>query len=66
MSNLISNPKVVDIFEDNVKVGEGLRSVTFSFELRDMTKTITDEEALSIQQKIISGLERDGIKLRGN
>jgi phenylalanyl-tRNA synthetase beta subunit len=49
-----------------VKVGEWLRSVTFSFELRDPSKTITDEEALAIQQKIITNLERDGIKLRWN
>ena len=65
-SNFISSPQVVDIFEDAQKVGEGLRSVTFSFELRDMTKTITDEEALSIQGKIIANLEKDGIRLRGN
>jgi phenylalanyl-tRNA synthetase beta subunit len=63
-SQLISNVEVVDIYEDVVKVGENLRSVTFSYELRDMTKTITDEEALSIQQKVIANLEREGISLR--
>jgi len=38
--------------------------VTFSFLMQDFTKTITDEEALAIQEKIIAKLEGEGVSLR--
>jgi len=55
---------VVDEFRDSVKIGEGKKSISFSFLIQDLTKTITDEEALAIQEKIIKKLEGEGIELR--
>lgn len=63
-SKLLSDFSVVDTFRDAVKVGEGKKSVTFSFLIQDTSKTITDEEALIIQEKIIRNLEWEGIFLR--
>lgn len=63
-NSLISDFSVVDTFRDPIKVGEGKKSVTFSFLIQDTTKTITDEEALSIQEYIIANLEKKGIQLR--
>lgn len=64
VSPILSNFSVVDTFRDAVKVGEGKKSVTFSFLMQDFTKTITDEEALVIQEKIIAKLEGEGVSLR--
>ncbi len=64
VSPILSNFSVVDTFRDTAKVGEGKKSVTFSFLIQDITKTITDEEALSIQEKIIKKLEGEGVMLR--
>lgn len=60
----LSDFQVVDIFRDATKVGADKKSVTFSFLIQDPTKTITDEEALVIQQAIISELEKKGRVLR--
>lgn len=64
VSPILSNFSVVDIFRDVAKIGEGKKSVTFSFLMQDITKTITDEEALVIQEQIIAKLEGEGIELR--
>lgn len=64
VSPLLSNFSVVDEFRDAVKIGEGKKSISFSFLMQDMTKTITDEEALAIQEKIIGKLAGEGIDLR--
>ena len=64
VSPLLSNFSVVDEFRDAVKIGEGKKSISFSFLIQDITKTITDEEALVIQEQIIAKLEGEGIELR--
>jgi phenylalanyl-tRNA synthetase beta subunit len=64
VSPLLSNFSVVDEFRDVVKIGEGKKSISFSFLMQDITKTITDEEALVIQEKIIKKLEGEGVSLR--
>lgn len=64
VSPILSSFSVVDTFRDSVKVGEDKKSVTFSFLMQDLTKTITDEEALVIQEKIIAKLEGEGVSLR--
>lgn len=64
VSPMLSNFSVVDTFRDATKIGEGKKSVTFSFLMQDLTKTITDEEALVIQEKIIAKLEGEGVSLR--
>lgn len=61
---ILSNFSVVDTFRDVTKIGEGKKSVTFSFLIQDMAKTITDEEALVIQEQIIAKLEGEGVSLR--
>ncbi len=60
----LSDFSVVDIFRDATKVGSDKKSVTFSFLIQDPTRTITDEEALVIQQAIIAELELKGRVLR--
>lgn len=64
VSPILSNFSVVDEFRDAQKVGEGKKSISFSFLMQDLTKTITDEEALVIQEQIIAKLEGEGIDLR--
>lgn len=64
VSPILSNFAVVDEFRDAVKIGEGKKSISFSFLMQDMTKTITDEEALAVQESIIKKLEGEGVSLR--
>ncbi|MDQ1343826.1 MAG: Phenylalanine--tRNA ligase beta subunit [Patescibacteria group bacterium] len=58
VSPLVSNVSVIDVYRDSVKVGEGKRSVTFSFRIEDPEKTITDAEALAIQTSAIAKMEQ--------
>lgn len=60
----ISAPRVIDVYQDAVKVGVEKKSVTFSFSIQDRTKTITDEEALDLQTRVIDKLENAGYSLR--
>ena len=55
---------VVDTFRDEAKVGMDKKSVTFSFSIQDPEKTITDEQALTIQTAIIARMEEGGVELR--
>lgn len=64
VSPLLSDFSVADIFRDEQKVGVDKKSVTFSFTIRNPEKTITDEEALAIQNTIIKKLEKEGVELR--
>ena len=64
VSPLLSNFSVVDEFRDVQKIGEGKKSISFSFLIQDLTKTITDEEALVIQDQIIAKLHGEEIELR--
>lgn len=57
VSPKISSVTVVDTYRDPVRVGEGKRSVTFSFRIEDPDKTITDAEALDILSLSIAKME---------
>lgn len=61
---LLRDFAVVDEFRDAAKIGAGKKSISFSFLIQDLTKTITDEEALVIQESIIKKLSGEGIELR--
>lgn len=61
---IIGNVLVQDTYRDTVKVGEGNKSVTFSFTLNNSQKTITDEEALDLQNAVIAQLQSQNIHLR--
>lgn len=54
----VSAVSVIDTYRDAAKVGEGKRSVTFSFRVEDSEKTITDAEALEIQTSAIAKMEQ--------
>lgn len=60
----IHNVRVVDTYEDSEKIGEGKKSVTFAFILQNEEATITDTEAMEIQNHIISNMETHGYSLR--
>jgi phenylalanyl-tRNA synthetase beta subunit len=47
---------VIDVYSHSEKIGAGKKSVTFRFSIVDRTKTITDEEALSLQNTCIETL----------
>ncbi len=64
ISSLIRNIKILDIYRNNEKIWENKKSVTFSILILDFEKTITDEVALDIQNKIIDELKRSWISLR--
>lgn len=61
----ISGVVVEDIFEDAEKIGENMRSVTFSFVIQSPNSTITDEEAKNIHESVIASVAEMGYKLRG-
>ncbi|MDD2565339.1 MAG: hypothetical protein PHY51_00680, partial [Candidatus Gracilibacteria bacterium] len=64
IDTLIKNVRIIDIYRNSEKIGENKKSVTFSVYIQDYTKTITDEDALIIQNKIIDFLAKENIELR--
>lgn len=60
----IQNVSVIDVFSHPEKIGIGKKSVSFRFSIVDRTKTITDEEALSLQNTCIETLGSKGFALR--
>ncbi len=56
-SSTVADVRVIDVYRDAAKVGEGKRSVTFSFRIENPEKTITDAEALEIQNLAIAKME---------
>ena len=56
-SPLVSGVTVIDTYRDAVRVGEGKRSVTFSFRIENPEKTITDTEAFDILSCAIAKME---------
>ena len=50
---------VRDIYRDAAKIGESKKSVTFSFRIEDMEKTLEDSQTLALQEKIIATLATD-------
>ncbi|MCK9272172.1 phenylalanine--tRNA ligase subunit beta [Candidatus Gracilibacteria bacterium] len=61
---LIRNTRVIDIYRNEEKVGENKKSITFSVFIQDFEKTMTDDIALIIQNKIIANLAKTGVELR--
>lgn len=59
----IHSLSIADIYEHD-KIGKDKKSVTFAFVVEDTTKTITDEDAQSLQNAIIESLEKQSIYLR--
>ncbi len=55
---------VVSTYRDLEKIGEDKKSVTFRFELVNREATITDTEALEIQNLVIDRMEESGYSLR--
>ncbi len=56
---------IVDsIYRDEAKIGAGKKSVNFSFTLQSDEKTISDEEALSVQNSVIEHLQSMNYTLR--
>jgi phenylalanyl-tRNA synthetase beta subunit len=52
----IGDVRVDSIYEDSGKIGEGKKSVNFSFLLSNHDATISDIEALTVQNQIIETL----------
>jgi len=60
----VTAARLFDLYEGG-QVGAGKKSLAFSLELRHPEKTITDEEALVVRDRIVSALaERVGAELR--
>lgn len=56
---------IVDsVYSDEGKIGIGKKSVNFSFILSNHDDTISDVEALEVQNKIIEALKTHGYELR--
>jgi len=56
--------RLFDLYQGD-QVGTGKKSLAFSLELRARDKTLTDEEALTVRDRIVSALaERVGAELR--
>ena len=57
--------QIFDIFEDEKVLGKGRRSLAYSIEFRNPEKTLTDEEANELQEKIRQALaKQEGVELR--
>lgn len=64
IDSLVRNVKILDIYRSSEKIWQNKKSITFSVLIQDFEKTITDELALNIQNKIIADLKKDLIELR--
>lgn len=63
-SDLIEEIKMMDIYRGK-QIPSGQKSIAFSFRMRSKKKTLTDEEANSVQEKIITAMkEKLGGELR--
>lgn len=60
----ITSVTVDSIFEDSEKIGTWKKSVNFAFTLSNHDATISDEEALSVQNLIITEMNKKGFELR--
>lgn len=61
----ISNVGISEIYRDEKHIGADKKSAVISFLIRNPEKTITDEEALNIQELVVRQLDSAGYKLRG-
>lgn len=60
----ISDVVVIDIFEDEAKVGANKKSVTFSFVVQSPENTISDDEIKNIMENIVAKIGELGFNLR--
>ena len=57
---------IVDsVYRDVAKLGTGKKSVNFAFILQSHESTISDEEALAVQNSVIEKMQEYGYELRG-
>jgi phenylalanyl-tRNA synthetase beta chain len=61
----ITDVIVDSVYEDEAKVGVGKKSVNFAFMLVNHDATISDEEALRVQNLVIEEMKGKGYNLRG-
>ncbi len=61
---LLEDIYVIDIFEDEKKLGENLRSITIRMIIRGVDRTLTDEEVNALYEKLLNKIEEKGIKVR--
>lgn len=60
----VSDIGVSEIYRDESHIGIDKKSVVVSFLIRNNAATITDEEALKVQETVISKLGENGYQLR--
>lgn len=60
----IQNVVVDSIYRDDAKLGKNRKSVNFSFTLSNIEDTISDEDALSVQNTVIAKMKENGFELR--
>lgn len=61
----VSDVGVSEIYRDDKHIGAEKKSVVVSFLIRNNAATITDEEALKIQESVVQKLGDASYKLRG-
>jgi phenylalanyl-tRNA synthetase beta chain len=61
----ISDVGITEIYRDESHIGKDKKSVVVSLLIRNPDTTITDEEALKIQEIVVKKLSENGYQLRG-
>lgn len=61
----IQNITVASVYEDAARIGIGKKSVNFAFILSNHDATISDDDALKVQNLIIDAMKKHGFELRG-
>ena len=61
---MIGEINVLDIYRSEEKLGKDKKSIVFSVVIQNPEKTLTDEEALIVQNKIVAKLKDKSIELR--
>jgi phenylalanyl-tRNA synthetase beta chain len=63
--NLIISANPINIFNDEVALGKGMKSVTFSIEFQHQSKTLEDKDVTPVINEIIRVAEKEFLaKLR--
>lgn len=63
-NEIIRDVSIIDIYRNEEKIWKDKKSISFSILLQDYEKTINDESALTIQNKIINTLAKSDINIR--
>ena len=61
---LLEDVYVIDIFEDESKLGANVRSITLRMIIRGIDKTLTDKEVNKLYEDLLEKIEKKGIKVR--